>query len=250
MPFLVAWKHPAISSAARPNRLKGRMRRRAAMYEAYWALWEAMFSNAREGRQRAESALEHSTGRDVGYPAALALAFAGDTVRAKTLADDLAKRFPEDTLVQFNYLPSINAKLALSRKDSAKAVEVVQHAASYELGDIDENPFYPIYVRGEAYLAAQQGRQAASEFQKTLHHRTIVRNSPLGALTHLQLARAYVMQGDTAKAEGAYKDFLALVERCRPRHPYLERNQGGVREVTVAKAPDVAVAVSYHSRLY
>jgi hypothetical protein len=94
---------------------------KAATYEAYGALWEAMFGNAREGRQRAESALEHSTGRDVQYPAALALAFAGDTVRAKTLADDLAKRFPEDTLVQFNYLPSINAKLALSRKDSAKA---------------------------------------------------------------------------------------------------------------------------------
>jgi len=117
----------------------------AAMYEAYGALWEAMFGNASQSRRRAESALALSTGRDVQYPAALALAFAGDTVRAKTLADDSDKRFPEDTWVQFNFLPSINAKLALSRKDAAKAVEILQPAAPYELADIVMGSFYPIY---------------------------------------------------------------------------------------------------------
>jgi hypothetical protein len=180
----------------------------AANYEAFGALWEAMFGNAREARQRAESVLALSTGRDVQYPAALALAFAGDTVRAKTLAEDLNKRFPEDTLVQFNFLPSINAKLALSRKDAAKAVEILQHAAPYELGDIGawDSSFYPVYVRGEAYLAAHQGDQAAAEFQKILDHRVILGNSPLGALTRLQLTRAYVMQGDMAKAKAAYQD--------------------------------------------
>jgi predicted Zn-dependent protease len=175
-----------------------------------------MFGNARESPQRVESALALSTGRDVQYPAALALAFAGDTVRAKTLADDLDKRFPEDTWVQFNFLPSINAKLALSRNDAAKAIETLQHAAPYELGDTGDGSFFPVYVRGEAYLAAHQGGQAATEFQKILNHRVILRNLPLGALTRLQLARAYAMQGDTPKAEATYKDFLTLWKDADP----------------------------------
>jgi hypothetical protein len=191
----------------------------AARYEAYGALWEAMFGNTRESRQQAEYALALSTGRDVQYPAALALAFAGDTVRAKTLADDLDKRFPEDTWVQFNFLPSINAKLALSRKDAAKAVEILQHAASYELGDTGDGSFYPIYVRGEAYLAAHKGGQAGTEFQKILDHRVILRNLPLGALTRLQLARSYAMEDETAKAKTAYQDFLTLWKDADPDIP-------------------------------
>jgi predicted Zn-dependent protease len=193
----------------------------AADMEAFGALCEAMFGNANEPRQRAETALGLSTGRDVQYGAALALAFAGDTVRAKTLADDLDKRFPEDTWVQFNFLPSINAKLALSRKDAAKALEILQHAAPYEMGDLVPGlgSFYPVYVRGEAYLAAHQGGQAATEFQKILDHRGILRNSPLGALTRLQLARAYVMQGDSAKAKAAYQDFLTLWRDADPDIP-------------------------------
>jgi tetratricopeptide (TPR) repeat protein len=203
----------AVESAERSDE-----KETAAMYEAYGALWEAMFGNAKEARQQAESALAVSTGRDVQYLAALALAFAGDTVRAKTLADDLGKRFPEDTWVQFNYLPSINAKLALSRKDAAKAVEILQHAAPYELG-ATALPLYPVYVRGEAYLAFHEEGQAASEFQKILDHRVILGNSPPGALTRLQLARAYAMQGDTTKAKTAYQDFLTLWKDADPDIP-------------------------------
>jgi len=161
----------------------------------------------------AESALGLSTGRNVQYLAALALASASDTARAKTLADDLDKRFPEDTWVQYNFLPSINATLALSRKDEAQAVEILQHAAPY-WGVVD-----PVYVRGEAYLTAHQGSRAAAEFQKTLDHRGSLRDSPLGALTRLQLARAYVMQGDATKAEAAYQDFLTLWKDADPDIP-------------------------------
>ena len=198
----------AVESAERSDEKEA-----SAMYEAYGALWEAMLGNARESRQRAESALRLSTGRNVQYRAALALAFARDTVRAKTLADDLDMRFPEDTWVQFNFLPSINAKLALSRKNAAKAIEILQHATPYELadlGDIGGGSFYPIYVRGEAYLAAHQGGQAATEFQKILDHRGIVLNEPIGVLARLQIGRAYVLQGETAKARAAYQDFLTL----------------------------------------
>jgi Tfp pilus assembly protein PilF len=76
-------------------------------------------------------------------------------------------------------------------------------------------------VRGEAYLAAHQGREAATEFQKILDHRGIVLNEPIGALAHLGVARAFAMQGDAAKARAAYQDFLTLWEDADPDIPIL-----------------------------
>jgi predicted Zn-dependent protease len=151
----------------------------------------------------------------------LALALAGDVVRAQALADDLGRRFPEDTLVRVVYLPTLHAQIALNRNDSSKAIEDLQAAAPYELGAV-EYALNPVFVRGEAYLAAHQGHEAAAEFQKILDHRTIVANSPIGALAHLQLARAYAMQGDTAKARPAYQDFLTLWNNADPDIPILK----------------------------
>jgi len=78
---------------------------------------------------------------------------------------------------------------------------------------------YPIYLRGEAYRASHQGSQAAAEFQKILDHREIVLNLPIGALAHLQIGRAYAMQGDTAKAKAAYQDFLTIWKDADPDIP-------------------------------
>ncbi|MGC1254744.1 MAG: protein kinase family protein, partial [Candidatus Acidiferrales bacterium] len=191
----------------------------AAGYRADAALREALFGNPVEARQQAAAALALSHGRDVQYEAALALAFAGDAVHAQTLADDLDKRFPEATILQFNYLPTIHAQLALSRNDSSKAVDALQAAMPFELGVA--GGLYPIYVRGEAYLAARQGSEAAAEFQKIVDHRGIVVSEPIGALAHLQIGRAYVMQGDTAKAKPAYQDFLTLWKDADPDIPIL-----------------------------
>jgi serine/threonine protein kinase/tetratricopeptide (TPR) repeat protein len=195
----------------------------AASYEADAALREGLFGNAAEARQRAAAALGLSSGRDVEYGAALGLVFVGDVPRAQALADDLAKRLPEDTVVQFNYLPTIRAQIALSRNDSSKAVEVLQAAASYEMGIPGGANFtpalYPVYVRGEAYRAGHKGSEAAAEFQKILEHRGVVQNEPIGALAHLQIGRAYAMQGDTAKAKAAYQDFLTLWKDADPDIP-------------------------------
>ncbi len=204
----------AVASAERAEEKEA-----AAGYEADAALREALFGNEREARQMANAALRLSTGKDVQYGSGLAFASAGDATRTQTLADDLAKRFPEDTIVQFICLPILRAKLALRRNDTSKAIEVLQAAVPYELGRAAS--LYPAYVRGQAFLAAHQGGKAAAESQKILDHRGVVQNLPIGALAHLQIGRAYAMQGDTAKAKAAYQDFLTLWKDADPDIPIL-----------------------------
>lgn len=191
----------------------------AAGYDAGAAVIESFFGDAAPARLRAAAALALSKGRDVRMMAAFALA-AGNAVEARALADDLGKRFPQDTVVQFIYLPILHAQLALSRKDSAKAIEALQAAAPYELGSA--GGLYPVYVRGQAYLAAHQGRQAAAEFQKILDHRGTVVNEPIGALAHLGLGRAYALSSETVKARTAYNDFLTLWKDADPDIPILK----------------------------
>jgi predicted Zn-dependent protease len=169
--------------------------------------------------------MEQSDGVDVQYGSALALAYAGDTGRAKELTEGLDKRFPEATIVRLNYLPTLRAKLAVNRGDASEALEILRAAVPYELGltsfsgEYAWNGLYPVFVRGEAYLAAHQGSEAAAEFQKVLGHRGIVWNSPIGALAHLQLGRAYALEGDTVRAKAAYQDFLTLWKDADPDIP-------------------------------
>ncbi|MGC1833654.1 MAG: protein kinase [Candidatus Acidiferrales bacterium] len=189
----------------------------AAGYEVSAGLREALFGNITEGRKLSEAALALSTDRDTQYGVALALVFAGDDSPGKKLAKRLAEQFPEDTAVQFCYLPTVDALLALRRSDSSKAVEALSLATPYELGVAAR--LYPAYVRGRVYLAAHEGSKAASEFQKILDHRGVIINEPIGALAHLQIGRAYVIQGDTAKAKAAYQDFLTLWKDADPDIP-------------------------------
>ncbi len=198
----------------------------AAGYQAVAALREALFGNAYKARQQAATARGHSAGRDMDYGIALALAYAGDANRAPALTDDLAKKFPEDTIVRYNYVPTLRAKLAVNRSNLQQALDGLGIAAPYELGSPSYSFYnwpslYPVYVRGEAYLAAHKGGEAAAEFQKILDHRGIVLNEPIGPLAHLQLGRAYALQGDTAKALTAYREFLTLWKDADPDIPIL-----------------------------
>ncbi|HYL82926.1 MAG TPA: protein kinase [Candidatus Angelobacter sp.] len=201
----------------------------SAGFSATSGLREALFGNAGEARRRASLAVARSSGVDVQYASALALVYAGDTGRAHGLTEELNKRFPEATTVQFNYLPTVRAELALHRGNPPEALEMLRAALPYELGETTFsgehawNGLYPVFVRGEAYLAARQSSEAAAEFQKILDHRGIVRASPIGALAHLQLGRAYAMQGDTAKARAAYQDFLTLWKDADPDIPILKQ---------------------------
>jgi predicted Zn-dependent protease len=211
-------KARSLSSRAIASAERAEEKEEATRYEASAALREALFGKTGEAWQRAKSALVLSTDREVLYRAGLTLALGGDAAQAQLLADELSKRFPEDTIVQLNYLPTLQAQLALTRKDPSKAIEALQAAGPYEFGHVGFTA-YPVYLRGEAYLATHQGNEAAAEFKKILGHPGIVSNSPIGALAHLQLARAYVLQGDTDKARAAYQDFLTLWKDADPDIP-------------------------------
>jgi ATP/maltotriose-dependent transcriptional regulator MalT len=167
----------------------------------------------------------------VQYAAALAVAFAGDATGTQALVEKLAKdlvtRFPQDTLVQFNYLPALHAQFALNRANPSKAIETLQAASQYELGTTAVHfnfvGLYPVYVRGQAYLAAHQGRAAEAEFQKIFNHRGVVGNAPIGALAHLGLARAYALESETPKARAAYEEFFTLWKDADPDIPVLKQ---------------------------
>jgi hypothetical protein len=143
----------------------------------------------------------------------------------------LGKRFPEYTIVQSNYLPTLRAELALRKGHATEALEILRADLPYELGRttysaLGWTSLYPVYVRGEAYLAAHRGTEAAAEFQKILDHRGIVVNELIGALAHLQLGRAYALEAQSsqgadadtarAKARAAYQDFLTLWKDADP----------------------------------
>ena len=186
----------------------------------------AEFGNWEQARRSATTALGISSDSNVRKFAALASARAGDVARTQALVEEMEKANPANTLLNYYWLATTRGAIELGQNNPAKAIEVLQPAAAYELGY--SIPFlfgtlYPVYVRGEAYLALHQGLQAIAEYQKILDHRGIVLNFHLGALAHLGLARAYAMQGDNAKARATYNDFLTLWKDADPDIPILRQ---------------------------
>ena len=204
-------------------------RERAGLFEAARAVWEAFYGNAAAARQSAAKALElERGGREVNYAAAFALALAGDLPQSRALAEDLAREFPENTSVQFMYLPTLRALFSLNAHDPAAAIQALQAATRYDLalGGIGFTGrfggLYPIYVRGLAYLAARQPAAAAAEFQRIVDHRSIVLFDPMDAMARLQLARALALSGDIVKAKNAYGDLLTLWKNADADIPVLK----------------------------
>jgi len=222
----------SVQSALRAGNKEG-----GAFYLAVAAQREAIYGSPAEVRQDAAEALKLAPASRAAAEAALAFARAGDTARAEAVAQDLNKRFPLDTQMQSLWLSAIQARLALNRKNPAFALDILRVASSIELGQIiflnNISCLYPTYVRGEAYLAAGQGTQAAAEFQKILDHSGIVWNCWTGALAHLGVARANALQARTSqgadadaarvRALAAYKDFLTLWKDADTDIPILKQ---------------------------
>jgi len=201
---------------ARQNELK----EGAAYWEAAEGSWEASFGNLADARKGAAEAQKASTGRDVQVVAALALASTGESPRAESIAAQLSRRFPRDTLVNTFFLPDIRAQVEISRGNATRAVELLQTTSPFELGD---NCLLSIYERGQAWLLARDGAAAAAEFQKIILHPGLIRNCPSGALGRLGVARAYALSGDIPKSRTAYQDFLTLWKDADPDIPILKQ---------------------------
>jgi eukaryotic-like serine/threonine-protein kinase len=190
---------------------------------------DAHFGNAATARQHAEAALQIAKGRDVAYAAAFALALSGDSSGSQKLTDDLAKRFPEDTAVQFGYLPTLRALSSLAHRDPAGSIQQLEATLPYDLAMPGTAFFagfgglYPAYVRGNAYLERRQGQEAVAEFQRILDHRGIVFADPIDALAHLQLGKAFLVSGDMVKAKNAYHEFFTLWKDADADLPVLQR---------------------------
>jgi tetratricopeptide (TPR) repeat protein/class 3 adenylate cyclase len=203
------------SRRASDSALRSKESETAARWMLGAAVREVEFGNSDRARRGAAAAIALSTDHDSKILAALAFARAGDRPQAEKLAHALAADYPRDTLVISYWLPAIRAALEIDGRNPARALEVVEAATPYELADPDTwaglgAPLYPMYLRGEARLALRQGKEAAGEFQKLLDHRSLMVACPLGPLAYLGMARAYALQGDTAKARAAYTNFLTL----------------------------------------
>ncbi len=213
------------------------------IWQASAALREAMFGNAAEAREQAEQSLKlASASPEVEAQAGLAFAILGDTARAETLAHDVSQRSPDNTQLQAVWLPAIKAQVALAKKNPDAAISALDPAVALELGESTFGPnpacLYTTYLRGEAYLADQKGTAAATQFQKILDHDGVVWNCWTGALAHLGLARALVLEAQEAegqdvddyrlKALMAYKDFLRLWKDADPDIPILTQAKDGL----------------------
>jgi tetratricopeptide (TPR) repeat protein len=219
-----------LSRRAADTALSAGAKEQAAYVAANAALREVLFGNAAAARQDVSATLNQSlgasghagTGWSASWSGALALALVGDSARAGKLADDLVAGYPVDTVINDLWLPEIRSVIKLNEGKASQAVDQLAPAAAFEMSWVEPR-LMPAYLRGQAFLMAHRGPAAAIEFQKILDHRGVVLTSPIGALAHLQIGRAYALQSDTARASVAYQDFLALWKDADPDIPILKQ---------------------------
>jgi serine/threonine protein kinase/tetratricopeptide (TPR) repeat protein len=196
----------------------------AALWQASAGLWEAEFGNTAAARQNADTALSLHSGSDVKLLAALTLARAGDTAKAKSLVEQLERErtASTDTMLKLYSLPTIRGAIEISKNNPSQGILDLEASAPYELGGPLAFPYlYPVWVRGHAYMAAHNGVAAAAEFQKLIDLPGIVINQPIGSLAHLELGRAYALSGENVKARASYQNFLTLWKDADPDIPIL-----------------------------
>jgi eukaryotic-like serine/threonine-protein kinase len=200
------------------------LRERAAQFAGSRAAWSALFGIRDAGQKSAAEALSLYRSRDADYGPAFALALLQDNGQAHKIAAQMEKLYPEDTSVQFSYLPALRAIDALNQRDPARALEMTDVAVPYDLAAPGTafytgaffGALYPMYLRGIAYSRMGRHREAASEFQKILDHPGIMLNDPMGPMARLQLARALAAAGNRAKSAAIYRDLLSIWKDADP----------------------------------
>jgi tetratricopeptide (TPR) repeat protein len=210
------------SRRASESAARGGSKETAALWQVSAGLREAEFESKAAARQNVATALSLRSGRDVKLLAALTLARAGDTAKAKSLVEQLDRTASTDTMLKLYCLPTVHGAIEVSKNNPLQGIQALEAAAPYELGGPLTFPYLsPVWVRGQAYLAAHNGVAAAAEFQKLIDHPGIVLNQPIGPLAHLGLGRAYALSGENVKARVAYQNFLTLWKDADPDIPIL-----------------------------
>ena len=194
------------------------LKEQGATWQATAALVEAQFGDRERARQQANAALAISSSRNVQPPAALALAWASDSVRAQAVAADLNKRYPKNIFISSYYVPTILAVVELDHGNATAALDLLKQTTAWEA----QYCMDAAYARGQAYLASHQGAAAAAEFQKMLDHRGLMGLCASKSLAYLGLARARAVSNDNASARTAYQDFFALWKDADPDIPVLK----------------------------
>jgi len=187
----------------------------AALWEMNEAIREAEFGNFELSRKEVKASLGLSSNYDTQILAALVLARAGDSRRAESLAKELSRRHPADTLVISYWIPVIQASIALEQGKPGRAIGILQATDPYEFATPGSwptmgGPLYPCFLRGTSFLRLGRGHDAVAEFENIIDHRGFVKASPLGPLSHLGLARAYLLEGDRVHGLAAYEEFLKM----------------------------------------
>ena len=234
-PFMLFWKGAGLAGRgkikasrevlgqARTEMLGAGVKDFAALLMAFEANEDGLTGYEAEARERAGEALKLSDARDVGTFAAAVLAMNGDIARSTAIMNELSRRFPENHHLRLVDMPLVEAASALQRNKPEDAVAALEAVRPYELGSgPNGTAFNPNYFRGLAYLKLLDGTKAAAEFQRILDHRGVAVWDPEYALARLNLARAYVLQGNAGKARTAYQDFFSLWKDADPDVPILK----------------------------
>ena len=228
----------AVDSAVRAD-----SKELAALREVNAALREAEFGNAAMAKRDATEALALEAGRDAKVLAAMTFARIGETTRAKRLVEELKSTYPSNTLLNLYWLPTFNAAIKLREGDEPRAIALLKSVEPYELAEqpsLQLGTLYPAYLRGQALMRMHDGAAAAAEFQKLLDHQGIVRNFVMGALAHLQLARAYAIAHDIPKAAVAYQDFFAFWKDADPDIPVFVAAKSEYAKLRSTSSPRMA----------
>ena len=153
-----------------------------------------------------------------------------EPAQAREIEAELDRHFPEDTSVQFSYLPAVRGLNSLN-DGAAKALEATRVAVPYEpavpgtayfTGASFFGALYPVYVRGLAYRQMGRQREAAAEFQKILEHPGITLNDPIGPMARLQLARVLSESGDSRNAALMFQDLLNIWKDADSEVPVID----------------------------
>jgi predicted negative regulator of RcsB-dependent stress response len=210
----------SLSQAAFDSAQKNGLHETAAYWLLNAALRKVEVGEYSSAKATVASALGKGSNTTLQSLAAMTLARAGENNRSQAITEDIRKKEPLNEMLNGYWIPPVHAVIEMNRDRAQQALELLKPSSGYEFG-----PFSVplVYVRGEAYLKAGNGQQAAEEFQNIIDHRAVVTNDVLGALAHLQLGRAYALYGDTVKSKAAYQDFLTLWKDADPELPILKQ---------------------------